>query len=184
MKNQMELKSIAKYGQTFEFDDQEIWLENFAKFDFTCKIVENIKAEIFVLPEEEGCLFKGKLWGKLALPCDRCAEEIIVPINFEFAEFEDYPFSEFGEFNSNISENEEIWEDNKIIYLEHRAMYIDFNALLWEELVLAMPSKPLCDSKCKGICQDCGKNLNLGICSCQNEEYDPRFAALRNLKIQ
>ncbi len=190
MKFQSELKSIDKNGQIFQYDDQGIWKKYFEKFNFSCRVIEDIYAEVFVLPSEDGCLFKGKVQGKIALPCDRCAEEIIVPILSEFAEFEDYPSENLDNFNyarnaeNSIGQLDEIIEENKILFLDHGAIYIDFEALLWEEFVLALPSKPLCDVSCKGICSNCGKNLNLETCDCEDEGADPRFAALRKLKIQ
>ena len=46
--------------------------------------------------------------------------------------------------------------------------------------VLNLDSKLLCREDCKGLCCQCGKNLNDGPCDCQKEP-DPRFAALRQL---
>ena len=60
----------------------------------------------------------------------------------------------------------------------------DLAGLLWEEFVLALPVRPLCKPDCKGLCPDCGKNLNEGSCSCVRDEGDPRLAALRGLKVK
>ena len=61
---------------------------------------------------------------------------------------------------------------------------INLAGLLWEEFVLALPVRPLCKPDCKGLCPDCGKNLNEGSCSCVRDEGDPRLAALRGLKVK
>jgi uncharacterized protein len=39
--------------------------------------------------------------------------------------------------------------------------------------------KPLCSEACKGLCPQCGTNLNRGSCECQNKWHDPRFEKLR-----
>ena len=35
-----------------------------------------------------------------------------------------------------------------------------------EEIILDYPMQPLCIVNCKGLCPQCGKNLNEGGCSC------------------
>lgn len=42
------------------------------------------------------------------------------------------------------------------------------NALpeLSEELLVDSPIHALCDKECKGLCERCGANLNLGACRC------------------
>ncbi|MBF0253703.1 MAG: DUF177 domain-containing protein [Candidatus Omnitrophica bacterium] len=42
------------------------------------------------------------------------------------------------------------------------------NVLTWvrEELIVEEPMSTLCDDECKGLCADCGQNLNDGPCNC------------------
>ena len=74
--------------------------------------------------------------------------------------------------------------DELIVKLVDGAPEINLAGLLWEEFVLALPVRPLCKPDCKGLCPDCGKNLNEGSCSCVRDEGDPRLAALRGLKVK
>ncbi len=46
---------------------------------------------------------------------------------------------------------------------------IDIGNLVREELVLSMGLRHLCSSNCKGICPNCGKDLNEGACSCNEK---------------
>ena len=57
-------------------------------------------------------------------------------------------------------------------------------ALAWEEFLLALPMKPLCDPACKGLCPQCGVNRNTATCSCGTDAADPRMAPLRGLKVK
>ena len=57
---------------------------------------------------------------------------------------------------------------------------VDIDALVEEEIHLFLPAKMLCKEDCKGICPNCGKNLNKEVCSCK-KEVDPRMAALLQL---
>ena len=60
-------------------------------------------------------------------------------------------------------------------------MRLDVDELVYSEVILNLPSKHLCKSDCRGLCQKCGKNLNEGDCDCEKSEPDPRFDKLREL---
>lgn len=57
---------------------------------------------------------------------------------------------------------------------------IELDDVLETCFVLDMEQKSLCRADCKGLCPQCGKNLNDGPCSCK-KELDPRMAALASL---
>jgi len=57
---------------------------------------------------------------------------------------------------------------------------IDLNEVLETCFILEMETKCLCREDCKGLCPDCGKNLNEGPCSCK-KPVDSRLAALAQL---
>ena len=59
---------------------------------------------------------------------------------------------------------------------------VDLAELLHEELLLALPVKPLCAESCKGICPGCGAELNEEECTCE-PEVDPRWEVLKGLKL-
>ena len=60
---------------------------------------------------------------------------------------------------------------------------VDLTRLVYEQVLLALPTRPLCDEKCRGLCPQCGVNRNSGGCSCAVAAGDPRLAVLRRLKI-
>jgi uncharacterized protein len=51
-----------------------------------------------------------------------------------------------------------------------------------EQILLAVPEQIFCKDDCKGLCPKCGSNLNLIDCKCADDDIDPRWAALKNLK--
>ena len=57
---------------------------------------------------------------------------------------------------------------------------IDLDDILSTLFILDMETKFLCTEDCKGLCDRCGKNLNLGPCGCR-KQLDPRFAVLEQL---
>ena len=58
---------------------------------------------------------------------------------------------------------------------------IDLKQMIWEQVYLALPMKPLCREGCLGLCQHCGTNLNLSKCGCAQDTVDPRLASLKTL---
>lgn len=70
-------------------------------------------------------------------------------------------------------------EDNDDYILAEDYM-LDLQALVCEDIILSLPVKFLCREDCKGICPECGKNLNSGNCTCK-KAVDPRMAALLEL---
>ena len=57
---------------------------------------------------------------------------------------------------------------------------IDVSDVLETCFILDLDQKFLCREDCKGLCPDCGKNLNDGPCSCK-KQIDPRMAVLGQL---
>ena len=59
---------------------------------------------------------------------------------------------------------------------------IDLEPMLRDAVTLALPLRPICREDCKGICARCGQDLNQGPCDCKDDEIDPRWAALAELR--
>ncbi len=57
---------------------------------------------------------------------------------------------------------------------------IDLLELVREQVILAVPDKPLCDEDCLGLCPHCGADRNREPCSCGGADPDPRLAVLAN----
>jgi uncharacterized protein len=60
---------------------------------------------------------------------------------------------------------------------------IDLLAPVLEQVCLGLPAYPHCSSGCRGLCPQCGANLNTGACVCA-AATGPRspFAVLGTLK--
>lgn len=105
---------------------------------------------------------------KVRLLCDRCAEEFSDSVFFEMQE------------RFKKEESDGVKETNPdIVLLEGDT--IDLDALVYDAIVMHLPSKVLCNEDCKGLCPSCGTNLNYGDCGCDTESTDPRFDILDKL---
>lgn len=118
---------------------------------------------------------KGSLSAPLEIDCTRCLvpvrRELNITFNVDFVGNEMFP--EGGE--THVEEGDldtDIIEGDKL----------DLTQLAREQIVLNLPETILCREDCRGICSKCGKDLNTGNCDCVEDEIDPRWAALKNLK--
>lgn len=66
-------------------------------------------------------------------------------------------------------------------YFEGRE--IDLAPILREQLLLALPMALACREDCQGLCTVCGADLNKGECGCDRKPLDPRWAALKDIKL-
>ncbi|HXI12339.1 MAG TPA: DUF177 domain-containing protein [Thermoanaerobaculia bacterium] len=64
----------------------------------------------------------------------------------------------------------------------YSARQLDLGELASEQLQLSLPMKPLCSDACRGLCPQCGQNLNAQPCWCSTQTEDPRWAALRQIR--
>ena len=105
----------------------------------------------------------------VSIPCDRCLEDVSVPISFEIER----------KLDMKRTENERIQDLDESSYLN--GMDLDVDRLVYLEVLMSWPQKVLCREDCKGICSQCGKNLNDGPCGCVEEPKDPRMAAISDI---
>ena len=61
---------------------------------------------------------------------------------------------------------------------------IDLQPAVREQILLSVPPPPLCREDCKGLCPQCGKDLNEGECGCDRTVLDPRWAALKGIQLK
>jgi DUF177 domain-containing protein len=67
-------------------------------------------------------------------------------------------------------------EEAENYYYMHNTLVL--NDLIREEALLALPSRPKCQPACRGLCPQCGQDLNIRECQCAPPP-DPRLAVLK-----
>jgi uncharacterized protein len=60
---------------------------------------------------------------------------------------------------------------------------LDLTELIHDALLLDVPLRVYCQDDCQGLCVQCGQNLNQSPCSCSTPGQDPRWSALKDLKL-
>lgn len=124
--------------------------------------------------ERDAFRVTGRVETRLELECGRCLEPFEIPISSTF-ELHYVPHGD------NTGEGErEIGEDD-LTTAFYRNNTLDLGELMREQFQLALPMKPLCADDCKGLCRECGTNLNKAACGCTPKWEDSRLAALKGL---
>jgi uncharacterized protein len=59
---------------------------------------------------------------------------------------------------------------------------INVEGLVRENVLLTLPAQPVCHEGCRGLCPQCGMNLNRGACPCSSTPIDPRWSILESLR--
>ena len=119
--------------------------------------------------------FSGALEADARATCARCAEDFELHRKREFR-FVVAPKS-IGEYNGKNLNAEDLE------FSLYEGEEVDVSPLVREQLLLALSSPPVCGEGCRGLCPQCGINLNLKSCSCSAPSLDPRLEALRSLKV-
>ncbi|MGH7963270.1 MAG: YceD family protein [Candidatus Binatia bacterium] len=122
----------------------------------------------------EDLLFSGALHGELVGRCARCLEE--------------YPLTCAYGFSVVLTPQRIVGREIELSRADLSASFysgetIDLSALIQEQLLLALPSQPLCHEDCRGLCAQCGANLNVDPCECQPTWKDPRLDILSTLRL-
>lgn len=60
---------------------------------------------------------------------------------------------------------------------------VDITEDIREEILLNLPAFPLCATGCKGLCPQCGKDLNEGPCACKPAAGFSPWAALATVDL-
>jgi DUF177 domain-containing protein len=116
----------------------------------------------------------GHVETRAQVECDRCLKTVELPVTADFAleyitgdEYESSATAELTEAEMSVA----VFDGKGI----------DVDEVVKEQILLAVPTRMLCREDCKGICPECGKDLNTGECNCVKDDIDPRWAALKNL---
>lgn len=104
----------------------------------------------------------------LRMNCDRCLKPVDEILHLDF---------EQEVFSPEVARPDSMDDDQP--YMEDYQLNVE--ELVNTEITVNLPMKVLCKADCKGICRQCGKDLNMGSCECDAFVPDPRMAAIKDI---
>ena len=145
--------------------------------------VEGLATELVAVPEDaplggslllesvvEGILASGSIAGTWRLRGARCLTEWTEAFSVEVREL----FT--SDAHTATDPDDDLDPDTYAIVADE----IDLDQLIRDAVGVEMPFAPLCRADCRGLCEICGGDRNLGECP-GHETLDPRFAVLAEL---
>ncbi len=146
-----------------DFDDDRLTLTG--DVNVSCEVVRRA-AQVDV---------DGSIAGMAETECSRCLRSVPWTIAIEFS----VSFVTPENFTS-AKEREVSAADLDTDVLEDDS--IEIKEIAREQILLNLPEQVLCIPDCKGLCPQCGADLNLLDCKCDQKEIDPRWAALKDIR--
>ncbi len=123
---------------------------------------------------------EGQVETSVRLSCGRCLKPLELPVASEFSlTFTRHLPDVEGEDEDDFELSA---EDMGLILFEGDE--IDLREAVQEQIVMALPLRALCRDECKGLCPKCGADLNEADCGCQRENFNLKFAALKDFKVE
>ena len=145
------------YSHEIPFDLEKAKLEDLE--------LRNLVGSVTIGRTPQGLVVQGRFTAETTLECVRCLKDFNSPLSFEFTEL--YAFNK-----KSVSESGLLVPDDA---------QIDLAPLIREYALLEIPISPLHDPNCKGLCIECGQDLNIEDCGHSQESDDSPFADLKKL---
>jgi len=116
----------------------------------------------------------------VSVPCSRC----LAPCERELsADFQQTYVEQLPEVTDDDGEELELNAEDMGLELIVDDQ-IDLVEEIQQQVVLLVPEQPLCSTECRGLCVECGADLNKETCSCADEVVNINFAALKDFKVE
>ena len=145
-----------------------------------CDVIDPISIELDLQPEKDTIRIRGRVATTLRLACSRCLVDFNSPLKNRFTLR--YSRQIPQDVGSPDATDVELTAE-QIGLLFFRGDEIDPTDAIAEQVILALPYKPLCDEACKGLCPHCGIDLNHRICRCSVEPVSSPFDVLKNFDL-
>ncbi|MEG0296049.1 MAG: DUF177 domain-containing protein [Clostridium sp.] len=152
-KDRKKVLELSFEMNSFEFEGEQI------------KALEPVQVVGSVIPREELLVLTANVKTKLELTCSRCLDTFIYPIDIDIEE--------------RFTNNEDFQSNEEIVFVKGDS--IDISGIVESSIASTLPIKRLCTDDCRGLCHECGKNLNKEACQCDNVDVDLRFEKLKEL---
>lgn len=161
------MKSAVGTSFVTDFQEDEVALDD------DLKVVGPILGHARMRRTNQGLLVDGWVDLMLKLSCTRCLKDFEQPMHVTFEE-QFYPTVDIVTGTPLPPFDEE-----EIFPIDDHHQ-VDLTEAVRQRVLLALPMVTVCQEDCKGLCAQCGKDLNLGPCDCKPEP-DARWHALEQL---
>ncbi len=115
----------------------------------------------------------------VGLKCGRCLAEFKLPLSESFT----LTFVPQSQDEEDPEEEVEL-ETEELGLISYRGETLELREPLQEQLLMAIPISPLCSDACRGLCPECGGDLNHETCDCTRKPFNNKFTALAGMDFR
>jgi uncharacterized protein len=125
--------------------------------DAFVQVEGDVEYALYAQQVSEELIVRGKLSVPLVLQCTRCTEF----------------------FSTTVTDSDFL----RAYPVSRETDSVDITPDMREDLLLHIPSFPVCGEECKGLCTQCGADLNKGSCDCEAGDRPNPWSALDGLEL-
>lgn len=146
--------------------------------DGACVFTAPVRCDATVVREYDHLRVAGRVVVPLSLVCSRCLVGYESTLDSSFTII----FRKGTAEEARLEEETELNEQDLVSAVYH-GDEIDMTHEIEEQIAMEVPFQPLCSDSCKGLCPECGIDLNHDTCSCSGKQFNFKFSALKDFKI-
>ncbi len=170
---------ISESGRFLHFHwDDSRFRQFLAEEDpFQFKLIRPLNVDLEIQKRSDHIRVQGTLQGTLQVACHRCLKPFSWPLD------EKVDVYLVQEDSLKRSEETEL-EAKDLDYEFFDGIIIEIDQLVAEQIFLALPVKILCSENCRGLCSNCGADLNEEPCSCEKNSARSPIVGLEAMKAR
>jgi len=149
-------------------EPEEINLE-FPDYEFA----KSVNVRLLITNSETQYILRGSVATGANTKCVKCLASFELPIEEEIG----WVVQVIEDRNARTREEdtEDFW------FIEKGSVQLDITDRVREAILVNLPSHPVCKTECRGLCAQCGVNLNTDPCDCGNKKIDGRWGPLQDM---
>jgi len=144
------------------------------------RFVQPIQVRIAATLAGETVSVEGKVRTRVHLRCSRCLTAFDLNVRSDFSVT---AVAALAESPSDAFAGEIELAADEMNVLLYSGDSIDLREEIAQQIIMALPFNPLCKETCKGLCNQCGTNLNRSTCQCKTRDTNSPFAVLKDLSL-
>lgn len=142
-----------------------------------CEFLAPLRLSLTVAREYDHVRVGGRVESRVKLACSRCLKEYVTDIVS--------PFTIFFTPAKGVRQDEEVeLAEEDLVSASYEGAEIDLSPEIAEQVAMEIPLKPLCKEECRGLCTNCGADLNVADCGCDRGVVNVKLSALKNFKVK
>ncbi len=173
--------SIKENGLNLDFCEELDSYPALAEIGSDTEFVAPLHIQLRMMRIQELVEVAGKVESRVRFSCSRCLgsfeSPLIVPFELTFAR-------ELPEPSEESEEDEVELDAEELGLIPFHGEELDLREGIQEQVLMSLPLQPLCRTGCRGLCPQCGADLNQSACDCSQPAFRNKFGSLSGFKVE